>query len=118
MERLNRTDKILCAVYGAVALAALIGTQIALVRHISTYDGNVLTGFLKDSVANPAAAFGAIDLLSVAVVGLVFVVVEGRRLGMRFLWVFVALTFIVAISVAFPSFLFARQVKLAGARAA
>lgn len=116
MSRLNRTDKTLCATYAGVAIAALVGTQIALVRHIQNYDGNVVSGFLKDAVANPAATFGAIDLLAVAVAVLVFVIVEGRRLKMRFLWVYVVLTFVVAISVAFPSFLFFRQRRLAEQR--
>ena len=45
-------------------------------------------------------------------------IVEGRRLGMRFLWVYVLLTFAVAISVALPVFLIARQVCMAGQREA
>ena len=118
MSKLTSSDKILCAVYGVLALAALVGTQIALVRHISTYDGNGLVGFLEDSVANPAAVFGVIDLLGVALVAVIFIVVEGRRLGMRFLWIYVALTFLVAISVAFPAFLIARQVRVAELRTA
>lgn len=112
MSRLTATDKALCATYGLLALVALVGTQIALARHLSTYDGNVVTGFLKDSVANPAATFGAIDLGVIAIAALVLVFVEGRRLGMRFLWVYVVLTFIVAISVAFPIFLVARQLRM------
>ena len=116
MNRLTRTDRILCGVYAGAALIALVLTQIALVRHINGYDGNWLNGFLKDSVVNPAAAFGVIDLLSVALVALVFVVVEGRRLGMRRLWVYVVVACVIAISVAFPAFLVMRQVKLAEAR--
>ena len=45
-------------------------------------------------------------------------IAEGRRLGMRFIWVYVVLTFAVAISVALPAFLIARQVYLAGQREA
>lgn len=116
MSRLTTSDKILCAAYGVLGLAALVGTQIALVRHFSSYKGNDVVGFLENSVINPAAAFGVIDLLAVAFVALIFIVVEGRRLGMRFLWVYVALTFLVAISVAFPAFLIARQLRLAEQR--
>lgn len=118
MSRLTSSDKILCSAYGVLAMAALVGTQIALIRHISTNAGNDVVGFLKDSVANPAATFGAIDLLVVALVVLVFMVVEGRRLRMRFLWVYVALTFLVAISVAFPAFLISRQIRVADLRIA
>lgn len=116
MAKLTSSDKALCATYGLLALFALVATQIALARHISTYEGNDVVGFLKDSVVNPAAAFGVIDLLAVALVALVFMVVEGRRLGVRFLWIYVVLTFLVAISVAFPAFLIARQVRVAELR--
>ena len=118
MNRLTSTDKALCAVYAVLGLAALVGTQIALVRHMTTYDGNAFTGALENTVVNPAATFTVIDLLAVAFVGLVFMVAEGRRLGMRFLWVYVVVTFAVAISVALPAFLIARQVHLAGQRQA
>ena len=116
MDRLTSTDKALCAVYAVLGLAALIGTQIALVRHMTKDEGNSFADALSDTVVNPAAAFTVIDLLAVAFVGLVFMVVEGRRLGMRFLWVYVIVTFAVAISVALPAFLMARQVRLADRR--
>lgn len=113
MNRLTSTDKALCAVYAALGLAALVGTQIVLVSYIRS-DGSLV----DDVVANGAATFSLIDLLAVALVGLVFIVVEGRRLGMRFLWVYVVVAFAVAISVALPAFLIARQVHLAGERQA
>jgi hypothetical protein len=114
MKRLTSTDKTLCAVYAVLGLAALVGTQVVLVRYMNTSDRSLF----DDLVENGATTFTAIDLLAVAVVGLVFMVVEGRRLGMRFLWVYVVLTFAVAISVALPVFLIARQVCLAGQREA
>jgi hypothetical protein len=115
MSRLTSTDKALCAVYAVVGIAALVATQIALVRHISSGEGDGVGG-LGNTVVNAAAAFVTIDLLAVAVVGLVFMVVEGRRLGMKWIWVYVVLTFAVAISVALPVFLIARQVHMADAR--
>ena len=116
MSKLTSSDRILCAAYGLLGLAALVGTQIALVRHISTYEGSGLG--LENTVVNAAAAFSVIDLLSVALVALIFIVVEGRRLGIRFLWVYVALSFLIAISVGLPAFLIARQVKVAELRTA
>jgi Terpene cyclase DEP1 len=112
VNRLTSTDKTLCAVYAVLGLAALIGTQVVLVRYMSSGDGSLI----DDVTANGAATFTAIDLLAVALVGLVFMIVEGRRLGMRFLWVYVLLTILVAISVALPVFLIVRQVKVAGRR--
>jgi hypothetical protein len=117
MSRLTSTDKALCAVYAVLGLAALVGTQIALVRHMTQDEGNSFADALSNTVVNEASTFTVIDLLAVAFVGLVFMVVEGRRLGMRHLWVYVVLTFAVAISVALPVFLIARQIRLAGQRA-
>jgi hypothetical protein len=116
MDRLTRTDKALCAVYALLGLAALVGTQITLVRHLTQDQGNGFADALSDTVVNPAATFTVIDLLAVALVAVVFMIAEGRRLGMRFLWVYVVVTFAVAISVALPAFLIARQVHLAGER--
>jgi hypothetical protein len=118
VKRLTSTDKALCVVYGTLGLATLVGTQVALVRHMTQDEGNGFADALSDTVVNPAATFTVIDLLAVAAIGLVFMVVEGRRLGMRHLWVYVVLTFAVAISVALPVFLIARQVRMAGQRTA
>ena len=71
---------------------ALVGTQIALVRHMTQDEGNSFSDALSNTVVNEAATFTVIDLLAVAVIGLVFMIVEGRRLGMRFIWVYVVLT--------------------------
>lgn len=112
MGALNRTDKVLCAVYGVLGVIGLVGTQVVLIDYIINGDGSLL----DDVVANGAATFSLIDLLTVAIVAVVFIVVEGRRLGMRFVWVYVVLTFAIAICVALPAFLIARQIHLARQR--
>ena len=114
MNRLTSTDKALCAVYGILGVIGLVGTQVVLFGgYVSSEDGSLV----DQMVANGAATFMLIDLLAVALVALVFIIAEGRRIGMRFLWVYVLLTFLVAISVALPLFLIVRQVHLAGQRA-
>jgi hypothetical protein len=112
MSSLNRTDRVLCTIYAGLGLAALVATQVVLFKYINSGD----TDMLDDIFANGAATFSAVDLLAVALVGLVFMITEGRRLGMRFLWVYVVVTFAIAISVALPAFLIARQVHLAKQR--
>jgi hypothetical protein len=114
MGALSSGEKVLCAVYGVLGLIGLVGTQVVLFGgYVTTDDGS----FVDQMTANGVATFMLIDLAVVAVIGLVFMVVEGRRLGMRFLWVYVVLTFAVAISVALPLFLIFRQVHLAKERA-
>lgn len=114
MGALTGGEKALCAGYAVLGLIGLVGTQIVLFGgYVTRADGP----YLDQLTANGVATFMLIDLAIVAVIGLVFMVVEGRRLGMRFLWVYVVLTFAVAISVALPAFLIARQVHLAKERA-
>ncbi len=93
--------------YLAIGAAALVATQAALVGHVASGRGAV--EFLTDAVATPAGVFAVVDLAAVACAALAFMVLEGRRLGMRHLWIYVVLTFTVAISVAFPLFLAARS---------
>lgn len=115
MSALNGGEKVLCAVYGVLGLIGLVATQVVLFGGYVTRDDGP---YLDQLTANGVATFMLIDLGIVAVIGLVFMVVEGRRLGMRFLWVYVLLTFAVAISVSLPLFLIARQLRLAARRPA
>lgn len=94
----------------AVAVIALVATQAALVWHLAS--GGRLIDFLADAVATPAGVFVVVDLVAVAASAVVFMIVEGRRLGMPRLWLYVALTFTIAISVAFPLFLAVRSRQL------
>jgi hypothetical protein len=106
----------MCAAYAALALAALIGTQLAVLGFIRESDNGGLTGFLDVAFANPATTFMSLDATFVAVTALVFMLAEGWRIGMRRLWVYVLLTFGLAISVALPVFLLVRQLHLAPVR--
>lgn len=44
-----------------------------------------------------------------AFAALIFMIVEGRRLQMKRLWIYVVLTFVIAWAFAFPLFLFMRE---------
>jgi hypothetical protein len=109
-------DRIVCALYGVIAFGALIATWSQNIRFFMRDDNGGLTGFLKDAWANPAAASLSNDLVFVAAAAVVLMVIEARRVGLRFVWVYVALSFLIAISVSFPLFLLARQVRLAQTR--
>ena len=112
---MTRAEKLRCWTFGLLALGALVGTQWALVDFIAA--GGGLGDFLRATVHGPAATFTTIDLLTVAVVATIFMVVEGRRVGVPLLWLYVLLVFAVAVSVAFPLFLIARTRVLAVPRA-
>ena len=42
-------------------------------------------------------------------------VIEARRLGVRFVWLYIVFGFLIAISVTFPLFMAARELRLAKA---
>ena len=100
----------LAVAYLVLALIGLAGTAVA----------NVLVAVTMRDVVADVAAGGpfvtsiSIDLGITAVAGVVLLIVEGRRLRMRFLWVYVVLALITAFGFAFPLFLCNRERVLAG----
>ena len=69
--------------------------------------------FIGDLVTSgPAVSPITIDLLVVAIAGSVFVIVEARRLGMRFAWLYIVLSGVTAFAFTFPLFLAMRQRRL------
>ena len=106
-------DRLLIAFYASVAVIALPATWVHNLRFMAQPDNGGVLGFIAGGYANPAAASLSNDLAAIAIAAIVFMVVEGRRVGVRGLPVYVALSFVVAVSVTFPAFLAARQWRLA-----
>lgn len=110
---MTRNDNLLCGVYAAIALVALYATWSNNLAFFALPDNGGLMGFLRAAYANPAAASLANDLFLFGFAATVFMLLEAKRLGIRFVWVYVLLSLTVAISVFFPLFLIARQKRLA-----
>lgn len=113
ISRLSRTDKVLCGIYLVLAVAALLFAFGNTVAYMVSDGNGGLTGFFAAGYVNYATSSLTNDLLIVALTATVLVIAEGRRLGVRFVWAYVAAGFLIAISVSFPLFLIARQLKLA-----
>jgi hypothetical protein len=64
---------------------------------------------LEQLFANRISAFFGLDVIVSAVVLLLFMWVEGRRLGMSRLWLPVLATLTVGVSLALPLFLYLRE---------
>lgn len=95
----------LALVYLVLAVAGLIGTWTFNVLAITQ-----MTNFIGDLIdSGPAVSSITIDLLVVAIAGSVFVIVEARRLGMRYGWLYVVLAGLTAFAFTFPLFLAMRQ---------
>jgi hypothetical protein len=91
-----------------LAVAGLVGTwwfnALAIVQ---------MADFLGDLVTSgPAVSSITVDLLVVAVAGSVFIIVEARRLRMRFGWVYVVASGLTAFAFTFPLFLAMRARRL------
>ena len=77
-----------------------------------TAHGLDLSLLVRELFANRIGAFFGLDVVVSAVVLCVFVRVEGRRLGMRGLWLPVVAVLAVGVSLALPLFLYLRQAHL------
>ena len=98
----------LAIAYLVFAFAGLVGTWIF--NGIAIAQRN---DFVTDLVTSgPAVSSITVDLLVAAVAGSVFIIVEARRLGMRFGWLYVVASGLTAFAFTFPLFLAMRQRRL------
>lgn len=109
-------NRFLFVLYVLAAVLALVLTWY----HVPAYLGKGVVEanrlFWADALfnSNPAGRFLTVDVLFLAFVCSVFMYIEGRRLNIRYLHAYVIAGILVAISVAFPLFLAARELKLTG----
>lgn len=96
-------------VYLAVAAIGLVGTAWFNVRSIL---GPGEQAFFAAWFANPSVSSLAWDLLAVASAASIFIVLEGRRLGIRWYWLYVVASFVTAVGFTFPLFLAVRERRL------
>ena len=85
------------------------------IAHGGAFDPSV---FVAEAFSTPAGGSLSADILVAAGAGSVWMIAEARRLGMRFVWAYVALGTLVAFACAFPLFLFVREGVLQRAEAA
>jgi len=101
--------------YGTLAAAGAAATWYYNVRFMAAGGWRFdLTAFVAGGFANDAAGSLAADVIVAAVVFLLWIRPEARRLGMRFWWLYGVLTVTVAFAFAFPFFLCMRERRLSG----
>ncbi|ANG84210.1 DUF2834 domain-containing protein [Microbacterium aurantiacum] len=98
----------LAIAYLVIAVVGLVGTwwfnALAIVQ---------MNDFVTDLVTSgPAVSSITVDLLVVAVAGSVFILMEARRLRMRFGWLYVVGSALTAFAFTFPLFLAMRQRRI------
>lgn len=113
---MNIQDKLICTAYTLIALVALPATWINNIAFMTQPDHASVADFLNAAYVNAAAASLSNDLIFVALVACIFMAIEGKRIGIRYFWLYIILSAIVAVSVTFPLFLLARHIKIAKER--
>jgi hypothetical protein len=102
--------KVLCAVYIAIVLVALIATWSQNILFFN--GGGSFFGFWQATKANPASRSITVDIALLLLSVAILMVIEARRVGVKFVWAYIFAGFLIAISVAFPLFLLARELRL------
>ncbi|PYK02815.1 MAG: hypothetical protein DME63_05275 [Verrucomicrobia bacterium] len=98
--------------YLAFAILGLVVPYSQLVPWIMEHHALNMPLFVRDLFANRVSAFFALDVIVSAVVLISFIQTEGKRLGMRLLWLPTIGTLLIGVSLGFPLFLYQRQLKL------
>ena len=108
----------LAGFYALIAVVALIATWSQNLTYFAG-EGALAGGpglvFLQDTRVNPASRSITVDLGLLLLASVAFMVIEARRLGVRFVWLYILFGFMVAISVTFPLFMIARELRIAKA---
>jgi hypothetical protein len=108
---LPTSSKVLCAVYAVISVAALIATWSQNAAYFDN-PGGFLGEFLNDSKVTPAARSLAVDITLFFLAAGILMVIEARKHGVRFVWAYILGGFAIAISVTFPLFLIARELRV------
>lgn len=103
--------KVLCVVYGAIAVAALIATWSQTVAYVHS-PTDFFVNFWRDTRVTAASRNITADALMLALSAVVLMVIEAAKHNMRFVWLYVVGSFFIAVSVMFPLFLIARELRM------
>ncbi|MBS9532749.1 DUF2834 domain-containing protein [Mycobacterium sp. M1] len=108
---LPASRKVLCGVYGTIATIAFLATW----RQNLAYQNSSLdffSSFWRETRATPAARSVTIDILMFAFAAAILMVIEARKHGVRYVWAYIVGGLFIGVSVTFPLFLIARQLRL------
>lgn len=98
-----------CAVYAVISVVGLVATWVPNLSY--TFAG-FMDNFMGDLKTTPASRSYTGDLVVLALAAVVLMVVEARKHGVKFVWLYIFGGFAVAISFTFPLFLIAREMRI------
>jgi Protein of unknown function DUF2834 len=109
-EQMLISRKVLCGVYATIAIVALVATWSQNIVFFSG-GGNLLAFFEALKTNAPSRSMIA-DFFLFGLAVTILMVIEGRRVGVKYVWAYIIGGLVIAISVAFPLFLLARELRL------
>jgi hypothetical protein len=95
-------------------ILAVLGAALPLSQFLPWFAANGLDLhlFFDELFANRISSFFGLDVLVSAIVTAVLIVLEGRRAGVPRLWMPIAGTFLIGVSLGLPMFLAMREIAL------
>ena len=98
--------------YFLIAIVGILYTWYYNILYFQSVENASFIGFMQDAQINFAGkSFGA-DLTVVVFTFFVFLTTESLRLKIKYWWILIPLTFLIAVAFTFPLFLYLRQRKL------
>jgi hypothetical protein len=95
-----------------LSVLGIVYTWYYNIQYFQTVENPSMTSFFNDAQANFAGkSFGA-DLTVVVLTFFAFMIPESLRLKVKYWWVLLPLTFLVAVAFTFPLFLYLRENSL------
>jgi hypothetical protein len=111
---MTANQRLLIGFYALIAIAALFATWSQNLQLFSPGSGPIgpFAVFVEATRVNPASRSITVDIGFFLLAASAFMVIEARRLGVRFVWLYIVFAFLIAISVTFPLFMIARELRL------
>jgi hypothetical protein len=97
------------ALWLSLAVIALLGTWAQILGYLELSFWGAQVAFWRDTLGHPVTRFITLDVLFLSTVVVFWMLTEARRLAIPFVWVYVVYGVLVAISSAFPLFMYARE---------
>jgi hypothetical protein len=110
---MSPSRKTLVVIYGLTAVVGLVATWIHNATYLHLGFVPAYVQFWRETLTTPASASVTIDLICVAFAIVLWMLLEARRIGLRYVWLYVLAGFVVALSVAVALFLLQRERVLA-----
>jgi Terpene cyclase DEP1 len=104
--------KVLCAVYALIAVVALVATWSQTVAYTHSGLAAFFDNFWHDAKVTASSRNITADILMLGLSVAILMVIEARKYGVRFVWLYILGGFFIAISVTFPLFLIAREMRI------